>query len=129
MLQEALLIYQLTVTKALKSVQGPGSIFEAARVQDELAFTLYCLASVKYDAGELDEALRMYAESMQHRLASDSTREKKLNAVHCAMSLVGMGNVYLQFADAACASKAYAEALRCCQALGTKGLSMASARV
>lgn len=101
--KEALLIYRMHYTSAHRASKG--RISDAlADAQDRLAHTLYCIAEVQEIRGVYDEAEALYSEALQLRLHSDAQREQhRMNMVHCAMALAGIGSCHLkkrQFDDA-----------------------------
>ena len=81
--------------------------------QDEIASALYCLAEAKQLDKKCTEAIRLYRESLQLRLNSDKVRGpgKKVNRVHCAMSLYGVGTVQLQINEPSEAFKSFNEGI------------------
>ncbi|GKY96071.1 hypothetical protein MPSEU_000567300 [Mayamaea pseudoterrestris] len=87
--------------------------------QDQLAHTLYCIAEVRETIGDFEEALNLYSESMQLRLFSDAHRaEKRLNMVHCAMCLRGLGNVHMAKGEYEAARAVFEDAMTYCEAHG-----------
>lgn len=121
---EALLIHRAGVVKAVKSDSGRPNQGLPER-QDQLAHTLYCIAEAKEAVGSLDEALRIYGESMQLRLFSDAHRQaQRLNMIHCAMCLRGIGNIHLARREYEMAQKVLEDALSYCSAHGKNKMSI-----
>jgi tetratricopeptide (TPR) repeat protein len=116
-LTEALMIYQASFNSAQENAVG-GPTLDLADKQDQVAHTLYCIAEVKETDGKHDEAATLYGEALQLRKFSDSQRPnwKKVNRVHCAMCLVGIGSVKMQMKRFSDAFKVYNEALQFCKA-------------
>jgi tetratricopeptide (TPR) repeat protein len=81
--------------------------------QDEIASALYCLAEAKQLDKKYMEAITLYQESLQLRLNSDKIRGpgKKVNRVHCAMSLFGVGTIQLQISEPSEAFKSFNEGI------------------
>jgi Tfp pilus assembly protein PilF len=103
-LLEALMIFQTAYDKA----QSPEK-------QDQVANIIYCIAEVKEADKNYDEAIKLYAESLQLRRCSDKQRPqgKKANSVHCAMCMAGIGSTHMAKQQYDLAFKAYNEALQC----------------
>jgi tetratricopeptide (TPR) repeat protein len=116
-LTEALMIHQTSFDNAQENAVG-GPTLELADKQDQIAHTLYCIAEVKEMDGNHDEAATLYDEALQLRKFSDSQRPntKKVNRVHCAMCLAGIGSVKMQMKRFSDAFKVYNEALQFCKA-------------
>jgi tetratricopeptide (TPR) repeat protein len=125
-LQEALVVYRESVQIYRASVQEAlnfakfGSNPELPGKQDQLASTLFCIAELYTMAGNSDEAVRVFNESMQLRISSDKNRlaSQRCNMVHCAMCLVGIANVHCQKGEHVEAHKLYNDALYFCEAQG-----------
>jgi tetratricopeptide (TPR) repeat protein len=67
-----------------------------AKSQDRLAHTMYCIAEVQEIRGNYDDAMKLYTESLNLRLNSDANRSVyRVNMVHCAMALAGIGSVHM----------------------------------
>lgn len=114
---EALLIHRSHVIKAVHPGRTTTALSDR---QDQLAHTLFCVAEAREVVGDLDESLKVYSESMQLRLFSDAHRiEKRLNMVHCAMCLRGIGNIHMARKEFDAAKKVYEDALRYTEAHGT----------
>jgi tetratricopeptide (TPR) repeat protein len=111
-LLEALFIFQSSFEK-LRYLGRSDSGDELADKQDDVAQTLYCIAEVNAAAGKHDETIKLYEESLQLRLSSDSQRleGKKTNMVYCAMCLAGIGSVRMRKKEYKAAYKVYSEAL------------------
>jgi tetratricopeptide (TPR) repeat protein len=103
-LLEALMIFQTAYDKE----QSPEK-------QDQVANIIYCIAEVKEADKNYDEAIKLYAESLQLRRCSDKQRPqgKKSNSVHCAMCMAGIGSTHMAKQQYDLAFKAYNEALQC----------------
>lgn len=102
--------------QASKTSHNPQVLAEA---QDRLAHTMYCIAEVQEIRGHYNEAVQFYTESLNLRLNSDANRsENRLNMVHCAMALAGIGNVHMQKREGADACVSYNESLRFLKAHG-----------
>ena len=116
-LTEALMIYQTSYDYAQENAVG-GPTLDLADRQDKIAHTLYCIAEVKETDGKHYEAATLYGEALQLRKFSDSQRPntKKVNRVHCAMCLAGIGSVKMQMKRFSDAFKVYNEALQFCKA-------------
>jgi tetratricopeptide (TPR) repeat protein len=116
-LTEALMIYQTSYDNAQENAEG-GPALGLADKQDQIAHTLYCIAEVKETDGKYEEAATLYDEALQLRKFSDSQRPttKKVNRVHCAMCLAGIGSVKMQMKRFSDAFKVYNEALQFCKA-------------
>jgi tetratricopeptide (TPR) repeat protein len=68
-----------------------------AKSQDRLAHTMYCIAEVQEIRGNYDDAMKLYTESLNLRLNSDANRSvQRVNMVHCAMALAGIGSVHMK---------------------------------
>jgi tetratricopeptide (TPR) repeat protein len=112
-LLEALSLLQAECNTAHEMVKrNPG--IDVAKHQDDVAGTLYALAEVKEAAKKYAEAIKIFQESLQLRRASDGIRRpgKKLNHVHCAMCLAGIGSVHLQRNETNDAFKSFNEAIQ-----------------
>ena len=115
---EALLIHRAAVIKAANPQLGRPDRDLPER-QDQLAHTLFCIAEVRETMGQIDDALRIYSESMQLRLFSDAHRQdKRVNLVHCAMCLRGIGNIHLLKREFDAAHKVFEDALSYCRGHG-----------
>jgi len=111
---EALLIYRMhyRTTKKLKE----GGMADA---KDRLAHTVYCMAEVQEIRGEYTEALKLFSDALQLRLESDATRSvNRMNMVHCAMALCGVGTVHMRLGEFTDAKLGFQEALRYLKAHG-----------
>jgi tetratricopeptide (TPR) repeat protein len=125
-LQEALVVYRESVQIYRASVKEAltfakfGANPELPRKQDQLASTLFCIAELYNMAGNAIEAVRVFNESMQLRIASDKNRHEsqRCNMVHCAMCLVGIANVHAQKGEHIEALQLYNNALNYCEAQG-----------
>jgi tetratricopeptide (TPR) repeat protein len=116
---EALLIHRASVLKAVNPIGGKPNEGLPDR-QDQLAHTLFCIAEARETIGDLSEAERVYAESMQLRLFSDAHRaEKRQNMIHCAMCLRGIGLVHMSRKEYESAQRVFDDALRYCEGHGT----------
>ena len=125
-LQEALVVYRESVQIYRTSVEEAlafskfGVDPELPRKQDQLASTLFCIAELYNIAGNAEEAVRVFNESMQLRISSDKSRHasQRCNMVHCAMCLVGIANVHAHKGEHVEALKLYNNALYFCEAQG-----------
>jgi tetratricopeptide (TPR) repeat protein len=116
-LGEALLIHRNAMIKAVIPGRPSSTLPER---QDQLAHTLFLIAEIREQLNEYEDALQFYEESMQLRLFSDAHRpEKRLNMVHCAMCLRGVGNIHMAKKEYEEAFKVFEDALRYCDAHGT----------
>lgn len=113
-LLEALSILQTEYSTAQQAARSNPAI-DLAMHQDEVAAVLYCLAEVKQSESRYAEAIRLYQESLQLRVASDrrraATEHKKSNQVHCAMCLAGVGSIQLAKCDPSEAFKTFNAAI------------------
>lgn len=118
-LREAIAIQRIAVARAVQSKGG----YLLPEKQDELANTLYCLAEVCVDLNELDSATRLFTDSLQLRLFSDANKQGgRTNLIHCAMCLVGMGNIHLQKQEYKEAEKVFRDSLTYCDAHGKRSM-------
>jgi tetratricopeptide (TPR) repeat protein len=113
-LLEALSILQTEYSIAQEAAKSNPAI-DLARHQDEVASALYSIAAVKQSDERYAEAIRLYQESLQLRVASDRMRvtnaATKSNHVHCAMCLAGVGSIQLAKGDASEAFKQFNQAI------------------
>lgn len=112
-LLEGLTILQNTVESAKENIDKL-SPFDLADKQDLIANMIYCLAEVKEADKKYNEAIRLYDESLGFRLYSDKLRPKgkKMNRVHIAMCLAGIGNMRIHRREYSMAFKAFNEAIQ-----------------
>ena len=113
-LTEALTIYQNAYDKAYQESRKDKSV-DLSSKQDQVASIIYCIAEVKEADEQFDEAIKLYEESLQLRISSDKQRKRgnKLNHVHCAMCLAGIGSIRMAKCDYSLSFKAYNKALQC----------------
>lgn len=89
-----------------------------ASSQDKLAHTMYCIAEVQEIRGKYDEAVQLYTESLNLRLNSDANRSNRMNMVHCAMALAGIGSVHMRKRESGDACVVFNESLSFLKAHG-----------
>lgn len=119
MYKEALLIYRAAVVHAMKVTKGRSNPDLPAK-QDRLAHCLFCIAEAQDANGNLDEAVRIFGESLQLRLFSDAHKQdKRSNMIHCAMCLSGIGNVHMKRNETDEALHVFKDAMSYCDAHGT----------
>jgi tetratricopeptide (TPR) repeat protein len=88
------------------------STFSLAKSQDRLAHTMYCIAEVQEIRGNYDDAMKLYTESLNLRLNSDANRSQhRVNTLHCAMALAGIGSVHLKRRESSDACTAFTASL------------------
>jgi tetratricopeptide (TPR) repeat protein len=117
--EEALLMHREKVTEAHPSVSKSTHPELPARL-DQLANALFHVGETHYAIGAFDTALDYYNESMQKRLASDSHRpENRINMVHCAMCLVGIGSIHARKSNFQDALRTFSDAMSWSEAHGT----------
>jgi tetratricopeptide (TPR) repeat protein len=110
--KEALLIYRMHYTTAHRSSNGRISD-TLADAQDRLAHTLYCIAEVQQIRGIYEEAEALYGEALQLRLHSDAQRtQSRMNMVHCAMALAGIGSCHMKNSEFDDAISVYKESIK-----------------
>lgn len=110
--KEALLIYRMHYTAAHRASNGRISDV-LADAQDRLAHTLYCIAEVQESRGIYKEAEALYSEALQLRLHSDAQREQsRMNMIHCAMALAGIGSCHLKMSEFDDAIAGYKESIK-----------------
>jgi tetratricopeptide (TPR) repeat protein len=117
--REAMQIHRMAVNDALTFARfNPNP--ELPGKEDQLACTLYSIAEIYTFSGQSNEAIRVFNESMQLRISSDSRRpeDQRCNMVHCAMCLVGIASVHAKKEEYVVAYKLYNNALRYCEAQG-----------
>ena len=84
-----------------------------ADAKDRLAHTLYCMGEVQEIRGKYPEALKLFSDALQLRLESDATRSvNRINMVHCAMALCGIGNVHMRRGEFNDAKLGFQEAVK-----------------
>ena len=117
-LTEALMLLQCSFEKAKE--QRVENRLSLAKRQDQIAHTLFTIADIKEKAGDLEEARRLYDESYQLRQFTDTQRKdgKRLNRVHSAMCLAGVGSIYLKREEYGSAFKTFNKAIQLCKAQG-----------
>jgi tetratricopeptide (TPR) repeat protein len=119
-LREAILIHRLAVSRAMSNSEKGSGAEHLSVKQDELANSIYCLAEVRADTSDLDGATRLFGDSLQLRLFSDANKfGARTNLVHCAMCMVGMGNIHVKKEEFKLAHSVYGDALAYCDAHGT----------
>lgn len=124
--QEAMVVYREAVQIHRTSVNDAMAFArfrfnpELPGKQDQLANTLFCVAEVCLSSQSYENAIRIFNESMQLRIASDGHRpdNQRCNMVHCAMCLVGIANVHAKKQEYVEAHKLYNNALFFCEAQG-----------
>jgi tetratricopeptide (TPR) repeat protein len=111
-LQEGLTLVQIEFNEA-EELASKNPAIDLGAYQDNIASVLYTLAEVKQANSKYTEAIKLYRESLQLRRASDKMRPigNKLNHVHCAMCMAGIGSVQLQMRESAEAFKIYSTAI------------------
>jgi len=89
-------------------------VVDLPKYQDEVASVLYALAEAKQAGEKYAEAITLYQEAFQLRIASDQDRlaGQKSNRIHCAMSLAGIGSVHLKKDQPNEAFKCFSEAIQ-----------------
>ncbi|EEC46718.1 predicted protein [Phaeodactylum tricornutum CCAP 1055/1] len=118
--EEALLMHREKVTEAHPSVSKSTHPELPARL-DQLANALFHVGETHYAIGAFDTALDYYNESMQKRLISDSHRpENRINMVHCAMCLVGIGSIHARKSNFQDALRTFSDAMSWSEAHGLK---------
>ena len=115
--KDACVIHKAEVKKVVHVSKSRTSLSLPQR-QDELAQTIYCIAEVYDQTAELDQAMKLYSESLQLRLFSDAHKEKRTNLIHCAMCLYGMGGVHIKLNENEEAVAVTSQALTYCEAHG-----------
>jgi tetratricopeptide (TPR) repeat protein len=117
--REALHIHRTGVNDALSLARFRVNP-EVPGKQDQLANTMFCIAEVCLAANSYADAIRIFNDSMQLRIASDAGRpeNQRCNMVHCAMCLVGIANVHFKKHEYVEAHKLYNNALFFCEAQG-----------
>ena len=113
--KEGLRIFRKLYVEAKKFHNGE----HLASSQDKLAHTMYCIAEVQEIRGKYDEAVQLYTESLNLRLNSDANRSNRMNMVHCAMALVGIGSVHMRKRESGDACVVFNESLGFLRAHGT----------
>ena len=110
---EALTMYQ-DACEDFKAKFEDVSPLELAARQDRIAEIIYCLAKVQEELNSFDDAIRLYDEAMELRLYSDKVRDSrnKLNHVHIAMCLAGIGKMRLAKHEHSSAFKVLNEAIQ-----------------
>jgi len=115
--KEACIIHKAEVKKVVQVSKSRSNLSLPAR-QDELAQTIYCMAELYDHTGELEQAAKLFSESLQLRLFSDAHKESRSNMVHCAMCLYGMGGIHIKQGEFDEASAVIEQALSYCDAHG-----------
>lgn len=115
--KEACMIHKAEVKKVVHVSKSRSNLSLPAR-QDELAQTIYCMAELYDQTGELEQASKLFSESLQLRLFSDAHKESRSNMVHCAMCLYGMGGIHLKLGEHEEAAAVIEQALSYCDAHG-----------
>lgn len=112
-LLDALTIFQ-NACEYFKANSKKVTRLELAAKQDQLANIVFCLAKVKEATHNFDEAIRLYDEALELRIYSDKVRKKteKVNHVHIAMCLAGIGKMRMAKGDCVIAFKAFNEAIQ-----------------
>ncbi len=112
-LLEALTIFQ-DACECFKANSKKVTPLELAAKQDQLANLVFCLAEVKEAAQNFDDAIKLYGEALELRTYSDKVRSttNKVNHVHIAMCLAGIGKVRIAKGEHTAAFKAFNEAIQ-----------------
>ena len=112
-LLEALTIFQNACVTFKASSKHVSPLILAVK-QDSIANIIFCLAEVKEASLKHDEAIQLYDESLTLRHYSDEARpkDKKLNNVHIAMCLAGIGKVRMGRGEHEMAIRAFTEAIQ-----------------
>ena len=112
-LLEALTMFQNACVTFKASSKHVSPLVLAVK-QDSIANIIFCLAEVKEASLKHDEAIQLYDESLTLRHYSDEARpkDKKLNNVHIAMCLAGIGKVRMGRGEHEMALRAFNEAIQ-----------------
>jgi tetratricopeptide (TPR) repeat protein len=116
--EESLQFYRLALDIATKRSNGKPTQ-EMVNMQDRVAHTLYLIAETREKNGDFDKAIALYSEALELRLTSDAQREdQRMNMVHCAMNLAGIGSVHIRKSEFADACKVLKESIKFLEAHG-----------
>lgn len=112
-LLEGLTIFQ-NACETFKSTSKTASPLKLAFKQDSIANIIFCIAEVKEASKKYQEAIHLYDESLTLRHFSDQARPKemKLNNVHIAMCLAGIGRARMALGEHGMAYRAFTEAIQ-----------------
>jgi tetratricopeptide (TPR) repeat protein len=122
-LREAILVHRLAVVKASSQAKKDRGQANLSEKQDDLASSVYCLAEVCADMQDYDGATRLFGDTLQLRLFSDANKQgPRSNLIHCAMCLVGIGNIHVKKQEFKDAYKVFADAVNYCDAHGKRNI-------
>eukprot|EP00934_Nitzschia_sp_Nitz4_P005562 Nitzschia sp. Nitz4//scaffold196_size54656//10819//13057//NITZ4_006632-RA/size54656-augustus-gene-0.39-mRNA-1//-1//CDS//3329540405//5552//frame0 len=106
--------YEQAEGKLLEALTLLQNIPESPTKQDQIANVLFCLAEVKEADSKLEEAIKLYEESLELRQFSDGLRQKDTNsnAIHCALCMAGIGGIHMKQNDYAEAMNIFNQAIQ-----------------